>query len=174
MNKFLLLLFVYFLSHNTAFAVYPAQTVDYRTAAPVLDAAENFFISLKNSEQGSLWDLLTEKSRSVIVSDVYRASKGMNIKLEKEDVARDFDTKGVMYKNYWTSFASTFDTDMILEHSRWEIGFVKDGEAEIIITYKKSQRPTRLIMLKEEDAWKVGLVETFWSRKAANFLKKIF
>lgn len=173
MKRFQLLIIVAFFIYWHALNVYSEQIEDYRTIAPILDCAEKYFVSLKNSEYDKVWNLLTEKSRLVIINDVYKASKGMNINIEKDDVARDFNSRGVMFRNYWNSFVSTFDTDMILEHSRWEVGFVKDGDAEILITNEKSQRPTRLIVLKEEDAWKVGLVETFWNRKAANFLKMV-
>jgi hypothetical protein len=59
---------------------------------------------------------------------------------------------------------------MVLEQSRWEMGFIKKNEAEIILMYKKSDRPTRLKMFKENDVWKVGLVETFWARGTLKFL----
>jgi len=54
---------------------------------------------------------------------------------------------------------------MILENSRWEIAFIKEDKAEIIITYKKSAEPARLKIFREDNTWKIGLVETFWTRK---------
>jgi len=47
----------------------------------------------------------------------------------------------------------------------WEIGFIKENKAEIIIKQKKSEEPARLKLFKENNKWKVGLVETFWTRK---------
>jgi hypothetical protein len=50
------------------------------------------------------------------------------------------------------------------------MGFLRKDKAEIIITYNKSRRPATLKMHKEKNTWKVGLVETFWPRKALKLL----
>ena len=136
----------------------------------ILNSAEKFFISLKNGEYEIVWNLLSNKSRKTITNDVHNALKKMNRDINKEDIAEDFNSGGVMFNNYWSSFRSTIDMEMILEHTRWEMGFIKKHKAEIIISNKKSEQPARLRMLKENEAWKVGLVETFWNRKRMKFM----
>ncbi len=45
------------------------------------------------------------------------------------------------------------------------MGHIRPDSAELLITHKRSQKPARLQMFKENGTWKVGLVETFWTRK---------
>ncbi|MBP2684153.1 MAG: putative cytosolic protein, partial [Deltaproteobacteria bacterium] len=56
------------------------------------------------------------------------------------------------------------DPDIALEHSRWEIGSVGKDRAEILLTHHGADHPARLQLFREDGGWKVGLVETFWSR----------
>jgi ABC-type Fe3+-hydroxamate transport system substrate-binding protein len=136
-----------------------------KTLALVLDSAEKFFISLEERKYTISWELLSEKSHDTIITDVYKNSKKMNKNIKREDIVNDFKRKGVMFKSYWNAFSGNFDSNIILEDSRWEIGYILEDKAEILITYKKSDQPARLKMLKENNAWKIGLVETFWTRK---------
>jgi hypothetical protein len=131
----------------------------------VLDSAEQFFILLRSREYKEAWDLLSEKSQKTIIKDVYKASNKIGANTTIEDIRRDFDNSGLISRNYWNAFLDTFDPNMILENSRWEIGFIEEKKAEIIIRHKKSEAPARLKLFKENNKWKVGLVETFWTRK---------
>ena len=131
----------------------------------VLDSAERYFILLRSREYKEAWDLLSEKSQKTIIKDVYKASTKIGANTTIEDIRRDFDNSGLISRNYWDAFLGTFDPDLILEKSRWEIGFIEDKEAEIIIRLKKTEAPARLKLFKENNIWKVGLVETFWTRK---------
>lgn len=175
MNRFILLITVFLLAHIALPDVCTAYyDDDHKSLSPVLGPAEKFFSSLQGSEYGAAWELLSERSHEVIIDDVYKASREINRGLRKEDISDDFNNEGIMFISYWRSFLNTFDTEMILEKSQWEIGAVSDDKAEIIITYKNAQKPTILVMRKQSDSWKVGLVETFWQRKKLSLLRFIF
>ncbi len=139
----------------------------------VLDSAENFFIHLKGRKFQSVWELLTEESRKTIVGDVYNSSIKLLPNLQVEDVKRDFENNGVFFNNYWNAFLNNFNPDMILEYSLWEMGVVEEDSAEIIINYSKSSKPAFLRLFNEEGLWKIGLTETFWTRKKFDFLQNI-
>ena len=53
----------------------------------------------------------------------------------------------------------------MLEQSTWEMGPIGKQQAEIILQYKKAEQPARLKMFKEENQWKVGLIETFGTER---------
>lgn len=167
MNKLPLLLIVFFLTGCASFpnsAEVPA-TDSYAVMAPILDSAETFFISLKERKYGTAWDLLSERSHKTIVTDVYKASKKNGSDLQQGEIKSDFEKNGIIFNSYWDAFIKNFDPDMALKESRWEMGFVNKNEAEIIILHKRSDNPARLKMFKENEAWKVGLIETFWARR---------
>ncbi|RJQ17462.1 MAG: hypothetical protein C4560_08535 [Nitrospiraceae bacterium] len=131
----------------------------------VLETAEKFFLSLQTRDYNNAWALLSEKSRRTIINDVYKTYHKMGGSTRKEDVIKNFDDRGAMFNNYWDAFLESFHPAIILEESNWEIGFLSGLNAEIIITHKKSKNPANLKLIKENDSWKVGLVETFWTRK---------
>ena len=131
----------------------------------VLSTAETFFLSLKERHYPSAWRLMTEKSKDTIINDVYKTYKDMGGDTTREMIRDNFNKGGMIFVNYWNSFLRTFNPDMILDHSRWQIGYIMKDKAELTITYEKSERPVRLKMQQEKGDWKVGLVETFWSRK---------
>jgi hypothetical protein len=54
---------------------------------------------------------------------------------------------------------------MVLEHSTWKINLIKNEYAEVNILYKKSGKPAILKIYKEDNMWKIGLEETFGTRK---------
>jgi hypothetical protein len=151
-----------------------AHDDEYRALAPILSSAEKFFIYLKDGEYDAVWDSLSENSHKVIIHDVYEVTRKINGEINREDIIKDFNSRGRMFANYWNSFHRSFDADMVLEHSEWEMGVIRKDEAEIIITHNDSQGPTILKMRKEHNLWRVGLAETFWQRKALNLLHFIF
>jgi len=162
MRKFLSVIFFFFFCIAIPCAL---KAQDNNSINAVLDSAERYFILLRSREYKEAWDLLSEKSQKTIIKDVYKASNKIGAHTTIEDIRRDFDNSGLISRNYWNAFLDTFDPDLILEKSRWEIGFIEDKEAEIMITQRKSKEPARLKLFKENNKWKVGLVETFWSRK---------
>jgi hypothetical protein len=127
----------------------------------ILDSAEKFFHSLKELDFDTTWNILSERSRQKIVNDVYETSVKIGGTLNREEIINDFERGGVIFSNYWKSFLRNFDTDIVLEHSLWEMGAIKETKAEIIIQYNKFSNPTILRMMKENGQWKVGLIETF-------------
>ena len=140
----------------------------------VLYPAEAFFISIKESEFETSWDLLSEKSKGKIIDEIYDASRDNGAEIEKDDIRRNFRQNGLIASNFWNAARSKFNPDMVLEESHWKIGFIKKLKAEITITYRKSSRPSKLKMYKENGSWRVGLVETFWSRKYMDSLFSFF
>jgi hypothetical protein len=145
-----------------------------RSTATILNSAEKFFISLREREFDIVWGLLSEKSHKTIINDVYKDLRKFGSGIKKENIVSDFNSNGALFKNYWFSFLSNFNPETVLEQSLWEMGNIKKNKAEIILTHKKSEMPTRLKMYKENGIWKIGLVETFWTRKTMKFLHFIF
>ncbi len=175
MHKLLTFIPVFLIISFVVFSFNEVQAGDYNKSVDlILNSAEKFFIALRDGEYETAWDLLSEKSHKTIINDIYTSSMKMGGKIKKKDIIKDFQSRGVMFNNYWNAFLTTFDTYMILEHSVWEMGSIKKNKAEIILTHKKTNRLTRLKMYKEEGVWKVGLVETFWIKRNMEFLQFIF
>ncbi|NOZ70049.1 MAG: hypothetical protein GXP46_12595 [Deferribacteres bacterium] len=135
-----------------------------QSPAPVLESAEEFFVSLESGRYDTAWELLTEKSHEAIIDDVYQASLKIQKDIRKDVIIGDFRNRGIIFSNYWRAFARNLDTAMILERSRWEIGYIKPAKAEILISHRGAP-PARLMMFMENHKWKVGLVETFRTKK---------
>ncbi|RJQ53955.1 MAG: hypothetical protein C4526_05795 [Nitrospiraceae bacterium] len=166
-----LTLFFLFLSLFIPGAAFPETDSD--PAGLVLDSSEKFFISLKENDFKFAWNLLSSESHETIITDVLNASRKTGIEISREEIIRDFSNSGIISGNYWKSFLDTFNPDMVLRESRWEMGLVKKQSAEIIITHKKSENPVVLKMSKENGEWKVGLVETFWTGRSDSFLRRL-
>ena len=137
----------------------------------ILFPAESFFKSLKEKNYSKTWISLSQKSQNTIIDDISKeilknqSSQTPTVGYSKEQINADLETGGSISKLYWNSYVQYFNPDMALEQSAWNIGFIKNDNAEITIQYKKSDSPAKLKMFKENNAWKVGLVETFWNRK---------
>jgi hypothetical protein len=141
-----------------------AQT-DEREIDAVLTAAETLFTKLKANEYKTVWGLLTEKSKETIAGDTYKNLTKTGGTRSRDEISDDFSQGGPVSELYWQGYLSSFDPDWILRQSAWSMGMLKKDRAEINILYKKSEKPALLKMFKEKGLWKVGLVETFWSRK---------
>jgi len=147
------------------------QSLSY--AAPLFDSnieaalssAESFFKTMKNKNYPKIWSLLTQKSKDVIIGDIYKAEAGAGTVYLRENINNDLNNGGTLSKAYWKSFLENFNPDMVLEYSKWDTGKFEKDKGEIIIKYKKAESPATLMMFKENGSWKVGLVETFWTRK---------
>jgi hypothetical protein len=127
----------------------------------ILSSAESFFKTMRDKDYPKIWAYLTLKSKGIIVGDVYKAEVKSGIEHSKEDIGRDFNTGGLLSRSYWNNYLEVFNPDTVLEQSKWEMGQVKKDRAEVIVRYKRSERPAILQMFKEDGVWKVGLEETF-------------
>jgi hypothetical protein len=127
----------------------------------ILSAAENLFVYMKNKDYVSIWNCLSVKSKKIIVEDVYKESKKTGVEYKKNELLNDFNSGGRLAKAYWDSFLAVFDSSIALEQSKWEMGKIEKNEAEVTLKYKKSDKPAILKMYKENNAWRVGLKETF-------------
>ena len=150
----------------------------------ILARAESLFQSMKSRDYPAIFAALSAKSREKIVAETTSAlataakqappgkptSDDIPPALPRdpapipEAVRRDFVAGGPIAHDYWDAFLRRFDPDAALEHSRWEIGSVGNDRAEILLTHHGADHPARLKMFREAGGWKVGLVETFWSR----------
>ena len=131
----------------------------------VLFSAESLFKALKEKNHTEVWKFLTAKSKNTIVDDVYRKALKLGDKVSREQLRGDFASGGPIARAYWNSFIETFDPDVVLEHSTWKINVVKNEYAEINILYKKAEKPALWKIFKEDSMWKVGLEETFRTRR---------
>lgn len=137
----------------------------------VLNSAESFFKFIKKKDYAKTWSTLTQKSQDTIANDVLKeiqktkSSQQPAEDLSKEQIAADFAIAGPLAKSYWSNFLDYVNPDIVLEQSKWDIGTIKGDRAEISVKYKKSDNPAILQMYKENNVWKLGLVETFWTRK---------
>jgi len=131
----------------------------------ILYTAESLFKSMKGNNYTAVWGFLTIKSKNIIVKAVRKASAKAGVKYSEEQITHDFGIGGPLSRAYWDSYLSEFDPDMVLEHSRWDMGPVTDKTAVILLHYQKSKKPAILQMYKENGTWKVGLEETFSPRR---------
>jgi hypothetical protein len=145
----------------------------YTGAAPLFDSnvesalssAESLFKMMKSRNYPEIWSLLTQKSKDVIVNDVYKAEADAGVVHLRENINSDFNNAGTLSNAYWNSFLDNFNPDTVLEQSKWDTGTFEKDKGEIIIKYRKAESPAILLMFKENGMWKLGLVETFWTRK---------
>lgn len=135
------------------------------SAEEYLVSAELFFLKMKNRDYVYLFENLSVTSQDTIVSEIYDILKKSNISTSKESIKFDFLKGGELSKSYWDSFLKNFNPDMALKDSQWNIGKCESNYCEIVLTYKKSQKPAILKLYKENNIWKIGLVESFWTRK---------
>ncbi len=134
-------------------------------ADSVLNAGEALFKAMKQKDYAAVWKRLSARSKAVIVADVVKRAADT---YSKAQVEADFSVGGLIAKSYWDEYLFYFDPDTALRQSTWEMGPIKKGEAQIILQYKKAEQPARLKMFKEENQWKVGLIETFGTERRDN------
>ena len=142
---------------------------DQHQQEKILTAAENLFVFMKNKNYTAIWGALSAKSQATIVKDVGKETKKSGLEINKEDLVHDFMTGGKIAKAYWDNFLFVFNPDVVLQDCKWEMGKIKQDEAEIILQYKKSEKPAILKMFKENNQWKLGLDESFGARKLNPF-----
>jgi hypothetical protein len=143
-----------------------ASPEDHPAVPAILARAESLFQSMKSRDYPAIFAALSAKSRETIVAETSAAlaAPPKNPAPGLEPVRRDFVAGGPIAHDYWDAFLRRFDPDAALEHSRWQIGSVEKDRAEILLTHHGADRPATLKMFREDGGWKVGLVETFWSR----------
>lgn len=162
-----------------------AASPEAHPAVPaILSAAESLFQAMKARDYPAIFAALSAKSRETIVAETSTAlaeaakqpppgkktaadppsAPAKDAAPDREAVRLDFIAGGTISKEYWTAFLRRFEPDDALERSRWEMGTVEKDRAEVLITRQGSDRPAALRMFRENDGWRVGLVETFWSR----------
>jgi len=162
-KSIIVLISIFFLTTNvTAFAGEIEED-------KILSAADNVFVQMKNKDYKAIWQSITSKTKEIIINDVYKASKKYNSEIKKEHLANDFSSNGPNSQVYWDSYLTVFDPVMALEQCKWEMGEIGKKEAEVILQYKKSDKPAILKMYKENNEWKVGLEESFGTRKISSF-----
>lgn len=155
-------LIIIFASCLLTLPLYLAQAAE-RDPDAVLTSAEGLFKAMQRKDYAGIWTYLSGESRSTIVGDTRTAMKSASY--TEESVSDDFARGGVLSRAYWDAYLENFDPVLVLEESKWEVGSFRDDRAEITITYRKAQKPSTLYMVREEGAWRVGLTESFWSRK---------
>ena len=128
----------------------------------ILEAAETGFKAMKQKDYVSIWNALSAKSQAIIVGDVVKRAAHA---YSKKQIETDFSVGGLIAKSYWDEYLFYFDPDTVLQESRWEMGPISKQQAEIILQYRKAEQPARLKMFKEQDQWKVGLIETFGTER---------
>ena len=131
----------------------------------ILETTESLFKSMKAKDYPKVWSLLSTKSRQIILNDVHKAIAKTNTEVSLDSLRADFASGGRDAKEYWDAYLSEFDPDKVLEHSKWEGVKINKNEGEVILLYKKSEKPAIIKVFKENDAWKVGLEETFRPRR---------
>jgi len=166
MKKYKLTIILFFLSFFWISQIYAEKISPEEDR--ILTSAEKIFKMMQSRDLKGIWECLTENSKQRIVDDTYksyiRLSKKENISVpSKKDIFIDFETIGNTAKEYWEAFLENFDPKTVLEQSEWKMGKVKGDYAEILIHYRKSERPAILQMYREKGIWKTGLVETFWT-----------
>lgn len=159
-TAFLFLVLLFYSNFLNYFSAYARNNNE--PEAIILDSAEKFFLSLKEGNYRMAWGLLSEKSHKTIIEDVYNAEKKINPEIKKEEVIQDFENSGKMFDIYWRNYLKNFDPDLALKKSVWKMGEVKSDKA-VIILYIEGD--AELKMYKEDGKWRVGLVESFWTRK---------
>jgi len=149
-----------------------ASPEDHPAVPAILARADSLFQSMKSRDYPAIFAALSAKSRETIVTETSAALAAAARQAppakapppDLEAVRGDFVAGGPIARDYWDAFLRRFDPDAALEHSRWEIGSVGKDRAEILLTHHGADRPATLKMFREDGGWKVGLVETFWSR----------
>ena len=140
----------------------PVSSGSQDETGAVLQSAESCFRAMKQRDYRAIWRSLSVKSRGAIAGDTAKAAAHT---YAREQIEADFSVGGLIAKTYWDEYLFHFDPDMVLEQSKWEMGPVGKQQAEIILQYRKAEQPARLKMFKEENQWKVGLIETFGTER---------
>jgi len=131
-----------------------------------VSAAEATFQAMKSRDYRGIWARLTAKSRETVADETLEAlAKEGKGGIGRDALLADFRDGGPIARDYWGAFLAQFNPDMALADSRWEAAETGPGRVLVLITHKTSDRPADVQMVREDGAWKFGLVETFWARR---------
>jgi hypothetical protein len=145
-----------------AFDTYSYAVSHDREVDRILSSAESLFKAMRAGDYSRIWEFLSSRSRDGIVESTLSAvTKKGGQTFSEEQIRADFAEGGAIARAYWNGYLQYFDPDTVLEESRWQMGSIKESEAEILITYRKSDNPAKVRMFNENGLWKVGLIETF-------------
>ncbi len=153
---------ILFLSFQISLSAYAADAT--HNGIPFA-AARSFFEELNARNYTAVWADLTEKSQKAIIGDVMKEIGKSHSGYSREQIRSDFRTSGPVAVAYWKAFLDNFDPEKALKKSTWKMGEVGKNEAEVIIKYRRAEDSAKLKMFREDGRWKVGLTETFWTRK---------
>ena len=134
-------------------------------SAPILEAAEAVFENMEKGDVLALWKGLSAASQRAIVKNVYREVKKTDSGVSEDAVRTDFESGGLLSRKYWAGYLSSFNPKSVLEESAWNMGPVKNGKAIVVLRHRKASHDAQLKMFFEKGAWKVGLEETFSTRR---------
>ena len=138
---------------------------DQATVKILLSSVESTFVAMKNRDYPGIWARLSSASRNTIVEDTRKAiARSSDGEAPKDRIEHDFREGGPVARTYWDGFLRRFDPDAALSKSRWEMGEASDTEAYLLITHEGAEKPAQVRLYKEDGAWKLGLVETFWGQ----------
>jgi hypothetical protein len=161
-----------FIAAFVMFAALPAFADSRDTQIDtILNSAESLFKTMKVKDYKGIWAYLSGPSRVTVVNDTYKAlvanspAVKPDMQYSKEMVESDFRSGGPIAKAYWDAYLQNFNPDWLLEQSKWQMGKIEKGKAEIVIQYRKGEGPVNLQMVAENGKWRVGLMETFRSSK---------
>ncbi len=170
MRKLSAIISVFILSYFLIFPDY-VYAEDHSKSIPlILQSAEKYFIFLDERNFRAAWELMTEKSRQTIINDIYEISADRGVDISKEDISNNVSSNGIIFNSYWQAFMTNFDPDVILNDRVWEFETIESDHAVILL---KKMNVTKLKMYKESNQWKVGLVETFWTRRHLKIISRI-
>ena len=127
----------------------------------ILEVAEYTFKAMKDRRYSDIWNSLTSKTQDSIVKDVILASAKNGQNLDKDNTIEDFAAGGILSKAYWDGYLAYFNPDMVLQQCTWKIeaNDIKQEEAQIILQYKKAEKPAILKLRKEEGTGKQDWVK---------------
>jgi hypothetical protein len=148
-----------------AFHVGIAFSKDSPDSAPILEAAESVFENMGKGDVLALWKGLSSVSQRIIVKNVHREVKKTDSGVSEDAVRTDFENGGLLSRKYWAGYLSSFNPKSVLEESTWTMGPVKNGKAVVVLRHRKASHDAQLKMFFEKGAWKVGLEETFSTRR---------
>lgn len=131
----------------------------------VLSATESLFKAMEEKNYNNIWGFLTKKSKGIIIDDVSKEILKQKVQISSKQIEEDFDSSGPLAKAYWDSFLFQFDPKMVLEHSSWKLKLMEKQYAEVEILYKQSKLPAIIKVFQENGQWKIGLEESFRTRR---------
>lgn len=135
----------------------------------VIEVVYSFFASVKAGNYPKTWSCLTQASKKGIVQSIENSFKKNKINgVSAGEIRNDMKSGGGIAGAYWGGYLKSFNPEIALKYSKWKVRFIHSDSAEIQINYIYSKQTAFLKAFKENNRWKFGLTESFWTRKALN------